>query len=182
VGQHKKQRRNLLQKKTAKRAAEIEFDGEEEEEEDDDDSDSESDAEGGGDGGGGSAEPTTESESEPNHLDPSQLSFSFDSAPLMVDPHRSSSGGCVWAVLTVRLAAGAFSVGQRRDKKLAASKQRDMRWSKRHQPALHTTSDEWHDRRRNPVVELLGLAFPERWGVDEESPLVRMRLTRRDFF
>jgi hypothetical protein len=126
-------------------------------------------------GGSGAA-----ADSEPNHLDPSQLSFTFDSAPLMVDPHRSLSGGGVSAVLTVRLAAGAFSVGQRRDKKLASLKQRDLQRRKRHQTAGYTTLDTWHDRGKSPIVELLGQVFPERWGVDEDSPVVRMCLKKRD--
>jgi hypothetical protein len=144
-----------------------------------DETDNESDE----DGDGAEEEEEEKAEKEPNHLDPSQLSFDFAASPLTEDPRT----GFVQVTLTVRLAAGAFSAGRRKDKALALLKQKDLRDLTRKgfmhsvknscdtwRPRFNSdkTKDHWQDRSPNPIAKLLGKAFPERWGVDEESPVV----------
>jgi hypothetical protein len=126
----------------------------------------------GGEGGGGGSGGGLGSEKEPNDLDPSQLSFDFAAALLTEDPHT----GFIHATLTVRLVAGAFTASSRKDRIRAQKKKEDLRdWAR---PSYwrgkkgDKTEDDLQERSPNPICVLLSKAFPERWGVDELSPVV----------
>jgi hypothetical protein len=133
---------------------------------------------GGRQGGGGGLE----IEREPTiRLDPSELSFDFSAVPLAEDPHT----GYVHAILTVRLAPGAFAVSHCKDRIRVLEKQKDLRewtspavaWWKQ---AKNKTEDIWQERSQNLISMVLSKAFPERWGVDDSSPVVSVKKSYED--
>jgi hypothetical protein len=126
-----------------------------------------------------------------DQMDHSQLSFDFNSRDVVVDERT----GHLLVTLTVRLASGAFHVGRASDKKLSTQKQRDVRELARsgtivqRKPKFSVamsgysrldmarlcnskTSDCWQQRECDPILQILGVAFPQRWGCDESSPVV----------